>query len=47
MKSTDDFNAEELLKVMLQVAKNRRQLSGIEKKLDLKIGKYLFIGHRR
>ena len=39
MKSTDDFNAEELLKVMLQVAKNRRQLSGIEKKLDLKIGK--------
>ena len=38
MKSTDDFNAEELLKVMLQVARNRRQLTDVEKKIDLKIG---------
>lgn len=38
MKYTDDFNAEELLKVMLQVARNKRQLKDIEEKIDLTIG---------
>lgn len=37
MKSIDEYKAEELLKVMLQAAKNKRGLSDVEKKLDLKL----------